>query len=259
MKRFFVRLLMVLLAMGIVKESGTCSVCFTARAATSQETEQENGSSGNAIDNIVKNGEDTFDDMNSGMWEKIYGVHDVLKSFTPLIFVGSIVVGFLVVVFSRKDKGLRQHALMSFCISIPLLTLLFVYGIPYVRTVGSLATSTLTKQDAQIAVVEDRTSSEKTMQIYNDVQKRTQETDSVVQKEKDAYRIWDGYEHLNHMLKGHMVAIIVGCEVFGIIIIALASKNKQMRKWAGVSLCGVLPALLLAVVYLIPVIQEIFI
>lgn len=256
MKRFLMIFLMVLLTLGILKGSGNCSVCVVeAKAETSRENE---GDSGNAVDRIMETGENAFQDVNSGLWEKVYEFHKILKDFTPLIFVGSIVLGFLVIVFSRKDKGLRQHALMSFCIGIPVLTLMFVYGIPYVQAIGTLAMNTFTKQDAQIHVVEDTTSSEKTMRIYDDVQKRTQNADSVVQKEKDAYQIWEGYEHLNRMLKGHMVPIILGCEVFGIIVIALASKNKRMRRWAGVSLCGVLPALLLVVVYLIPVIQEIF-
>lgn len=258
MKRFFWIFLVVLIAMGIVVESGTCSVCLIAKAETSQETETDRDAE-NSVYDIMETGEDAFQDVSSGAWEKIYDFHTILKDFTPLIFVGSIVLGFLVVVFSRKDKGLRQHALLSFCILIPLLTLLLVYGIPYVQTLGNFATSKLTNQDVKIAVVEDKTSSEKTMQIYKDVQNRTQKTDSVVQKEKDAYQIWDDYEHLNRMLKSHMVPIIIGCEVFGIIIVILSSKNKQMRRWAGVSLCGVLPALLLAIIYLIPVIQEIFV
>jgi Ca2+/Na+ antiporter len=114
-------------------------------------------------------------------------------------------------------------------------------------------------EEAQLVSIQDTTSSEQAISIYNDVLERTQNAEIAVQKEKDAYMIWDGYEHLRKMLQSHMVAIITGCEVFGIFIIVMARRDKAMKNWAGVSLCIILPLIMVALVYLIPLIKTIFV
>lgn len=214
---------------------------------------------GDAVDAGVDAGANAVEEGTNSFWEGFYDIHTKIKVLTPLLFVGSIVLGLLVAVFARKNKGLRQSALIVFCITIPVVLLLLVYGLPYIRPLGNYATDTVMNEKAKLDVVQDTTSSKNAVGIYYDVLNRTQNADNVVQKEKDAYQIWNGYEHLNRMLKSHMVAIITGCEVFGMFIIVLARRDKSMKTWAGVSLCIALPLLLMAVVYLIPVIQKIFV
>lgn len=201
--------------------------------------------------NAIGEGIDSF-------WESYYDVHSKIKTFVPLLFVGSIMIGVLVVVFARKNKFLRQRGIVIFCIVIPVTLLLLVYGMAYVRPISKYAVDGVQHETAQIEVVQDTTSSENAINIYNDVLNRTQNAEAVVQKEKEAYQIWNGYEHLQRMLKNHIVVLILACEVFGIIIMVLSRRDKSLKRWAGTSLCIALPLVILALVYLIPEIKKIF-
>lgn len=221
---------------------------------------------GNTADSLVESGGQLLDEgetkLDQGLnsfWESFYSFHSALKNLTPLIFVGSIVIGSLVVVFSRKNKSLRQNALRTLCIAIPLITLIIVFVMPYFRYFGDMAVDSIKREETHLQLTQDQTSSKKTLGIYNNVLLRVNNVDTAVEDEKDAYKIWTGYKHLNVFLKSHLAAMITGCELFGIFVIALSRKDKMTRKWAGISLCFVMPVLLLMIVYFVPVVQEIFV
>lgn len=186
-------------------------------------------------------------------------VHSALKSIFPLVFIGCIVLGILIIVFARKNKGLRQRVFLKFCICIPFIFLLLVYSMPYYTIVTQLPFSYINgNSGVKIVITQDTSSPPETISRYRNVLERIKASKKSKQTTAEAYQVWKGYSHLNILLKEHLFVIILACEISGICVIFLCRKKISTKKWAKINLCIVLPCLVLAVVYLIPAIQKVF-
>lgn len=184
--------------------------------------------------------------------EKIYWYHGVLKNAFAFLFIGSISLGALVAMLAKKNKGLRKRVIILFGLIIPFFLLLQVYCIPYLMPAGDYAIKTVKQQQGKMETVEDTTSSKETKDVYYDLKSR------MTKEESEEYHVWDDYDHLRRLLKNNLISIILGCEVLGLVIIRLAKRDRALKQWAGVSICVIVPLIILAIVYLIPMIEKIF-
>lgn len=218
---------------------------------------------GNTINNVMDAGANYTDQKIFDFWEWFYSIHDTIKVFTPGIFVGSEVLGFLLIIFARKDKSLRKWGIVALCIVVPAIILFIVYGMPYIKPLGthmvSSAFHTEDKSKALTSEWAEQESTEQAQKIFNDVKKRSQASEiKIATKKNRVFHFWDGFEAVISALKSFTPQLFAGSELLGILFIMLSSRDKSTQKWAGISLCGVLPALLLIVVYGLPVLREIF-
>lgn len=63
-----------------------------------------------------------------------YSVYGYLRTLSPILIIGAIVIGVLIAIFSRKNKGLRRFGI-TIAIVIPILVVLVVFGIGYLNSV----------------------------------------------------------------------------------------------------------------------------
>lgn len=190
-----------------------------------------------------------------------YRVHSSLKNILPLVFVGCIVFGILIIVFSRKNKGLRQRVFLKFCVFIPFIFLLLVYGMPYFTILTKIPASYINgNHSVKFDVVQDVSSPQEIVLRYENVLERIAAAaeSKQISAEAEAYQVLDGYSHLNILLKKHLFVIILACEASGCCVIFLCRRKVSTVKWAKINLCIVLPCLVLVVVYCIPAIQKVF-
>ncbi len=58
----------------------------------------------------------------------IFSVSDKLKSSAPIIIIGSILIGIILLFLFNNEQGMRRHAIFVFILGIPIIDLLLVYG-----------------------------------------------------------------------------------------------------------------------------------
>lgn len=68
------------------------------------------------------------------IWDAFWQSYVVVKSILPIIICDSIIIGALFVMLANKNKGFRRTCIITFIITIPLLALLYVYGIPSMQS-----------------------------------------------------------------------------------------------------------------------------
>lgn len=71
--------------------------------------------------------------MAAGIWDAFWQTYVVVKSILPIIIGVSIIIGAIFVMCARRNKGFRRTCIIMFIITIPLLSLLYVYGIPSMK------------------------------------------------------------------------------------------------------------------------------
>lgn len=60
--------------------------------------------------------------------QAIFAASDKLKSTAPLIIIGSILIGLLLLFLFHNEQGMRKHAIFVFILGVPIIDLLLVYG-----------------------------------------------------------------------------------------------------------------------------------
>ena len=60
---------------------------------------------------------------------RFYNFYTLVRSLCPMIIGFSLGIGILVFALARKNKGIRRFALTFFIIGLPVVCLLFVFGI----------------------------------------------------------------------------------------------------------------------------------
>lgn len=68
------------------------------------------------------------------IWDGFWQTYMVVKSILPIIICDSIIIGAIFVMLARKNKGFRRTCIVTFIITIPLLAILYVYGIPSMKS-----------------------------------------------------------------------------------------------------------------------------
>jgi len=68
------------------------------------------------------------------IWDWFWQTYVVVKGVLPIIIGVSIIVGAIFVLCARKNKGFRRFCIVTFIITIPLLAILYVYGIPSMKS-----------------------------------------------------------------------------------------------------------------------------
>lgn len=62
----------------------------------------------------------------------IFSVSDKLKSTAPIIIIGSILIGLLLLFLFHNEQQMRKHAIFVFILGIPIVDLLLVYGTAWI-------------------------------------------------------------------------------------------------------------------------------
>ena len=202
---------------------------------------------------------DNLEQTNNGAKNTYFYVHSVLKSILPYVFVGCIVFGVIIIIFFRKNKGIRQRTFLKFCVIIPFIFLALVYSMPYFSLFAQLPISYVKEEHVKVSTIQDTSSPPETVSRYENVVNRINAAKESQQATSEAYQAWDGYSHINILLKKNLFVIILACEVSGICVIFLSGKKTSTKRWAKINLCIILPSLVLIVVYFIPVLQKIFV
>lgn len=91
----------------------------------------------NEFDKILDSADDIKNLGESVFWIKFMKVHTVFKEFAPIVIILSVTFGAIIVFFARLNKALRRWAIGALLIGIPLVTLICVYGMPYIHYVLS--------------------------------------------------------------------------------------------------------------------------
>lgn len=65
-------------------------------------------------------------------WTYVFYLYDVISGIYPALLIFSLTIGFLVAVLSTKNKKRRRYAIIVGCITIPVITTLIVYVLPYI-------------------------------------------------------------------------------------------------------------------------------
>lgn len=60
--------------------------------------------------------------------QMIFAASDKLKSTAPLIIIGSVLIGLLLLFLFHNEQSMRKHAIFVFILGIPIVDLLLVYG-----------------------------------------------------------------------------------------------------------------------------------
>lgn len=71
--------------------------------------------------------------ISAGIWDSFWQTYVVVKSILPIIIGNSIIIGAIFVMCARRNKGFRRTCIIMFIITIPSLSLLYVYGIPSMK------------------------------------------------------------------------------------------------------------------------------
>lgn len=65
-------------------------------------------------------------------WTYVFYMYDVISGIYPALLIFSLTIGFLVAILSTKNKKRRRYAIVVGCITIPAITTLIVYVLPYI-------------------------------------------------------------------------------------------------------------------------------
>ena len=68
------------------------------------------------------------------IWDGFWQTYVVVKSILPIIIGVSWIIGAIFIMCARRNKGFRRSCIIMFIITIPLLGVLYVYGIPSMKT-----------------------------------------------------------------------------------------------------------------------------
>lgn len=75
-----------------------------------------------------------WDNLSDILWREFFEIHSFLVSIFPLGLIGSIVLGIIILLCSRKNKVLFKVGLYTFIIGIPFILILLVFVTPQLYT-----------------------------------------------------------------------------------------------------------------------------
>lgn len=87
---------------------------------------------GETLGQLADTGSALGKDAVKTVWVYIFYVYDVVSGIYPALLILSLTVGSLVAILSTKNKRRRRYAIVVGCITIPLITTLIVYVLPYI-------------------------------------------------------------------------------------------------------------------------------
>ncbi len=87
---------------------------------------------GETLGQLVDTGAEFGKSAVKTVWVYVFYMYDVISGVYPALFILSLTIGFLVAILSTKNKKRRRYAIIVGCITIPLITTLIVYVLPYV-------------------------------------------------------------------------------------------------------------------------------
>lgn len=67
----------------------------------------------------------------NAIMNKTYQAYQFIKNISGMVFAISIIIGIVIMVFARRNKGLRRNAILICFLFIPLIIFLLVFGLGY--------------------------------------------------------------------------------------------------------------------------------
>lgn len=235
MKRFFLGII-VLFLLGCV---GTQTVVY---ASSGTYEEERNSSSNQDIINQITGGNDFSIDTGVSsvqpFLEKVvntcYGFFSFIKEIAGIVIAASLLIGVLVCVFARKNKGMRRRCIVVFFFAIPVVFLVLVYGF------GAVYGNIQLEKGVVVEVTDP---------VYQQVRQRYAQD---LSSSMGVFELW--YGELYELTPIIMLFLVL----YGVVLRRLAKYDGKLRNIAIYGLCGFIPGALLLLTGGLPFISKIF-